>query len=70
MRNKKTYIRIGNVRLTPDIITAYLPLWTEGRITGMAIYIDNRPEPLKAVVGHDEATLILQRLDILLDLNK
>lgn len=56
-------IRIGNVRINPDIITAYMPLWTEGHITGIALYIENRTDNIRAAVEHAEAEALLQRLD-------
>lgn len=62
-RTHTTFIRIGQVRIDTDIVTAYLPLWTEGHITGIALYIEGRAEAIRAAVENDEALLIMQRLD-------
>jgi hypothetical protein len=62
-RTHTTFIRIGQVRIDTDIVTAYLPLWTEGHITGIALYIEGRAEAIRAAVENDEALVIIERLD-------
>lgn len=61
MKAHRHIIRIGNVRIDPQIITAYMPLWTEGRITGIALYIENRTDNIRAAVEHAEAEALLQQ---------
>jgi hypothetical protein len=63
MRTHRHIIRIGNVRIDPQIITAYMPLWTEGRITGVALYTENRTDAIRIALDAAEALEALEQLD-------
>lgn len=70
MRTHRHIIRIGNVRIDPQIITAYMPLWTEGRMTGVALYTENRTDAIRIALDAAEALEALERLDSEFDNNK
>ena len=59
----KNFIKIGNVRVDTNAIVAYDPLWTEGRITSLALRLDGCNETVRAAVTDDEARDFLITLD-------
>lgn len=63
--SRPKFVKIGALRISPDYIAGYMPIYTEGQRTGMTIYLKDgkTTDFVRVSVDESEIDEVLQNLD-------